>query len=348
VNALPAFASTGVGTVPFLEVPETLDRIARDCPDLPYWPQMIRMHPGADMILQFAEILPFLIVDTGQRKIIVESEHREEALAEFYERIMAGDLDYFALPHDSANSFYAFLDRAKADPDFGPVYLKGQVTGPITFGQAIRTAEGKSLIDDPEIADPIVKGLGAIAAWQVREINATGRSPLIFIDEPSLTGFGSAFSTLNREEVIRMLNETIETAHSSGPVLTGIHVCGNTDWGMVLSSNLDVINFDAFGYLDAFLLYTEDIIRFIERGGYLAWGIVPTLDYSEDISAAELASRLKTAILGLAGQGIDLELLKNRSLITPACGLGPLSEYVAKRVSGLTARISEIMREEGP
>ncbi|MBW2062870.1 MAG: hypothetical protein JRI95_15095 [Deltaproteobacteria bacterium] len=342
---LPALAATGVGTVPFLEIPETLDRIARDCPKLPYWPQMIRSHPCADMILQFADRLPCLKADAAQRKVLVKTEDRAEALTEFYERFLAGDLDYFALPQDSAASFYAFLKRAKADPDFGPDFLKSQITGPITFGQAIRTSEGKSILDDPELADPIVKGLGIMAAWQAREIRAVGRSALVFIDEPSLTGFGSAFSTLNREGVIRMLNETAETARSHGEILVGIHICGNTDWEMILSTTLDVVNFDAFGYLSAFLLYLKHIIRFIERGGYLAWGIGPTLAYTQEIKATELVNRLQTAMHTLADQGLDLELLKSRTIITPACGLGPLDEPTAKAVSDLVARVSELIQD---
>ncbi len=343
---LPALAATGVGSVPFLDISETLDWIAQNCPNLPYWPQMVYSHPRADMILQFAARLPFLNLNLEQRKLTVKTNNRADGLTEFYEHFLAGDLDYFALPVDSAASFYAFLDRAKTNPDFGPQYLKGQVTGPITLGQAIRTSEGKPIINDQELADPIIKGAGAMAAWQAKQITAVGRSPLIFFDEPSLTSFGSAFSTLNREEVINILNETIEAAHLGEPVLIGIHICGNTDWEMILSTNLDLVNLDAFGYMDAFLLYSKDIIRFVQAGGYLAWGIGPTLAYTEDITATKLADRLKNAFHALVRQGIDLELLTRRSLITPTCGLGPVSEPLALKISKLVAQTSEIMQSD--
>jgi len=342
---LPALAATGIGSVPFQKISETIERIAQDCPDLPYWPQMIYSHPLADMILQFASRLPFLNADIDQRRITPKTDDREDALTEFYEHFLEGDLDYFALSRDSAAGFYAFLARAKTDPCFGSHFLKGHVTGPITIGQAVRTEEGKPVINDPVLADPIIKGLGAMAAWQAREIRANARNPLIFLDEPSLSGFGSAFSTLNREEVLQALNETIETARSNGPVLIGMHICGNTDWGMVLSSKLDVINFDAFGYLDNFLLYSKDIIHFIKTGGYVAWGIAPTLAYTEDLTPAKLASRLEAAFQTLVKQGLDKELLLRRSILTPACGLGPLSSPVAGAVSELVARTSEVMRE---
>ncbi|MEE9557636.1 MAG: hypothetical protein V3V76_10265, partial [Candidatus Adiutricales bacterium] len=141
---LPALAATGIGSVPFLDLEETLGRIARDCPVLPYWPQMIRLHKGADMIFQFALNLPSLTVDLEEQRIVVETEGREQALTEFYEHLLADDLDFFALPLDSGEGFYTFLERAKADPEYGPDFLTGHVTGPIPFGQTVRDGDGTS------------------------------------------------------------------------------------------------------------------------------------------------------------------------------------------------------------
>ena len=62
------------------------------------------------------------------------------------------------------------------------------------------------------------------------------------------------------------------SAVSEGGV-TGIHVCANTDWSMLLDSSLDIINFDAYVYMDSIGLYAESLAEFLDRGGYLAWGI---------------------------------------------------------------------------
>jgi len=344
MKPLPTLAASGIGSVPFLDLEQTLDRLARLCPDLPYWPQMIKSHPEADMILQYAVPLPFLENDPGQKKVTVNEENRADALTEFYEKFLAEDLEYFALPKDSAGSFYAFLDLARANPGLGRDFLKGQVTGPITLGQAVRDKSGKTILDDPELADALVKGLGLQAAWQAGQIRDSGRIPIIFFDEPALTGFGSAFSNLQRETVVSMLNEVAELARTGGEVLTGIHICGNSDWDMVLSTSLDVINFDAFGYLDHFLLFPAAIKRFIDRGGYLAWGIAPTLDYTGRETPEELADRLTAGMSRLAGKGLELDRIRKHSIITPACGLGPLDEATAGSVLELTAKTSDILR----
>ena len=339
----PPLTVTSIGSVPFLDLDRVLDLIARTCPDLPAWPQLVRLRPREDMVLQAVDGLPLLEADEENRRVLVRIEGREEALTEFYERFLARDLDYFALPPEAGAGLGPFLERARADQGFGPACLKAQVIGPISFGLSVRTPDGKTLLDDPELEDTVVKGLGAKAAWLAREIRAVGRTPLIFFDEPGLTGFGSAFSTLSRERVLGMLNEAAEIARSGGETLIGIHVCGNTDWAMIASADLDMINFDAFGFLDHFLLYPDEIGRFLERGGRLAWGIVPTIDFTGRETAGDLAARLKAGWNDLAGRGPDLELIRTRSLITPACGVGPLDEGRALAVLELLPQIRELL-----
>jgi hypothetical protein len=95
---------------------------------------------------------------------------------------------------------------------------------------------------------------------------------MIFFDEPSLSAFGSAFSGLNREDVVRSLNECFAAVKG----LKGTHCCGNTDWNVLLSTHLDILSFDVYNYLETLSLYPKDLRAFLERGSTLAWGIVLT------------------------------------------------------------------------
>ena len=72
------------------------------------------------------------------------------------------------------------------------------------------------------------------------------------------------------------LDEVIDAVHAQG-ALAGVHVCANTDWSLLLDSQVDIINFDAYGYFDKFVLYGDLLKQFIASGRYLAWGLVPTL-----------------------------------------------------------------------
>ena len=236
------------------------------------------------------------------------------------------------------------LERARGNHEFGRDFLKAQMSGPVTLDQSIRTPEGKSLLSDPDLADAVVKGIGKKAAWMAREIRKTGRQPLIFFDEPGLTGFGSAFSTLSRARVIEMFNEIAAIVRETGDVRLGVHVCGNTDWGMLTDTDLDVINFDAFEYLDHFLLYPEGIKNFIGRGGYIAWGIVPTIQFTGRETPRQLAAKLESGFDQLAAKGIQRKLIIERAIITPACGVGSVKDEAARAIYELLPKVADILR----
>ena len=164
---------------------------------------------------------------------------------------------------------------------------------------------------------------------------------MLFFDEPSLSSYGSAFSSLNREEVILSLNECINGIKG----LKGVHCCGNTDWSVLLSTNLDILSFDAYGYLETLSLYPKELRAFLERGGILAWGIVPTSEniLKEDVQS--LVKRFKEGIETLSKKGIDQTLLQ-RAILTPSCGTASLSIPLAERVCQLTAEVSRRLREK--
>ncbi|MEW6266487.1 MAG: hypothetical protein AB1641_25730 [Thermodesulfobacteriota bacterium] len=339
MKTLPSLAATVIGSVPFPDVNQALDLLAQACPLLPAWPQMVRVRPREGMVLQAVDGLPGLEVDEAGGRIRVRLEDREKTLTEFYERFLGGDLEYFGLPEEVSTGLAPFLRKAEKEPDFGPDFLKAQVIGPASFGLAVRTPDEKTLLDDPDLKDATVKGLGAKATWLARRIRATGRTPIIFFDEPGLAGFGSAFSPLDRDQVLDLWRQANEIVRSDGEVITGVHICGNTDWGMVTQAGFDVINFDAFGYLEQFLLYPADIGAFLGRGGYVAWGLVPTLGFTGRETADDLVRVLNAGIAGLAAKGLEPDLIRRQSLITPSCGTGPLSEAVARAVHRLLPQV---------
>ena len=47
----------------------------------------------------------------------------------------------------------------------------------------------------------------------------------------------------------------------------GVHCCENTDWAILLQSDIDVLNFDAYGFFDRVFLFKQELIDFINRGG---------------------------------------------------------------------------------
>ena len=338
------FKATGIGSVPSIDIHGTCLNILRHLPEIPFWPQFAKRSHLEDMIIQFSEGLPLLEVKEEQRALVVSSNDMESGLLDFYERFLADDVDYFAISQEYAPGLYEQVNLLCQNPEKYGDYIKGHSVGPVTFSAGIRGADGKSVLSNPDLLEAVAKGLAMKALWQVRELAKAGKKPIIFLDEPYLTGFGSAFSPIERGEVINLLKEVIEYLRERSDTLIGIHCCGNTDWSMIIEAGPDIINFDAYAFMNYFLLYPDDISRFIEGGGIIAWGIVPTADFKGDETVEDLHARLEKGLGKLNEFGLDPEMVAEHSILTPACGMGTMEQSSSDRVLELLSMLSQRMR----
>ena len=341
------FRATGIGSVPSLGVRDTCLHILEHLPEIPFWPQLVKRTHLEDVNIQFSEGLPFLEIIEEKRALTVSTQNRESELVAFYDRFLAEDVDYFAISAEFAPGLYDLLELVRKHPEqYGP-YVKGQTVGPVTFSAGITAPDGKSLLYDPELLEATTKGISIKALWQVREIDKSGKKPIIFLDEPYLSGFGSAFSPIERPDVIRLLKEVFDYLRERSDALIGIHCCGNTDWSMIIDAGPDIVNFDAFGYMDHFLLYPEEITRFLQQGGVIAWGIVPTFSFSGQETVEILYSKLKQGLNRCYEWGLDPETLTAGSILTPACGMGTMDQDSADQVLDLLSSLSRKCGELG-
>jgi hypothetical protein len=334
------FVATGIGSVPFLDVEATCREIIRLFPHMPFWPQFVKRSYLEDMSVQYSEGLPLLEVNPDKRSLtITHSGDRESELVNFYERFFSGDLESFAISDAYAPGLYtlmASLNEMEPDPSH---YIKGQTVGPITFTSGILGLDGRPVIHDPELSEAMVRGLAIKALWQVRMLEKSGRQPVIFLDEPSLSGFGSAFSSMGRQDVVDKLQMMISYLKDHSDCLVGIHCCGNTDWSMILDARPDIINFDAFEFIEHFLLYLDGITAFLEEGGTIAWGIVPTSGFTGDESEKDLMKKVRDGIEKIEKGGVSPQTVAERSIFTPSCGMGSMTGVDASSAMGLLARL---------
>jgi len=173
----------------------------------------------------------------------------------------------------------------------------------------------------------------------IEEVKASAQPIIMFIDEPYLVSVGSSFVSIKKEDVIKQLNEIISAIHKEG-AFAGVHCCGNTDWSILLDTDIDILNFDAYDYLDALLLYPDRLKKFFAKGGVAAPGIVPTSEKIEQETSEKLSEKLKAYVDKLAAKGIDKELITKNSIITPSCGCGSLPEELTEIVLSYIKKIS--------
>jgi methionine synthase II (cobalamin-independent) len=348
-DSLPAL----IGSLPMDDHVEAVKLMMEYTPEIPLWVQL-PVFKQEGMMAQFLPGMPGLTVEKDKTYINTSGETFEPDVLKFYEDYLAvteGTADLsesrFALTPDIARGFFELMKSLKRLPH-PPVAVKGQITGPFTFGTGVVDQNGRAIFYNEQLKDVAVKLIAMKARWQIRQLSSFGCPVILFFDEPGLTGFGSsAFISISRKEVENCLQEAIDAVHAEGG-LAGVHICANAEWSLLLESSLDIVSFDAYSFFDKFMLYPDQIKKFIQRGGILAWGIVPTSN-TEDVTketADSLISKWERQAGEIEALGIDRKKIKARTLITPSCGTGSLPLDSAKKVLKLTKEVSEKIRNK--
>ncbi len=348
-NGLPLL----IGSLPLRDHAEGVKLVFKYTPEIPLWVQL-PAYREEGMIAQFQYGFPGLKTKTDTSFVDTSDPSFDDDILRFYEEYMAvneGGADIegsrFAMKAHTAGGFFAFMEHLHSLSGH-PYAIKGQITGPITFGLGLTDQNRKAVFYDEQLRDALVKLLAQKARWQVKKLSDFGSPILIFFDEPALAGFGSsAMISVSRDEVAICFEEVIGAVHNEGG-LAGIHVCANADWSLILESNADIISFDAYSYFDKLMLYSDHVKRFIEKRGILAWGIVPTLN-SDDIekeTAESLVARWEAQSTAIEALGFDRSAILAQTFITPACGTGSLTIGLANKVLALTRQVSDTLREK--
>lgn len=295
------------------------------------------------MYVQYSARLPGIQLDEANEKVYFDTQaNLAAALEKFYEHVLADDVDYFALPDARAAGFYTFLAQAagKRLPA-----VKGHITGPFSLGLTVTDQDLRASLYHPELADTIVKNAAFGARWQVETLKRLADQVLIFVDEPYMASFGSAYINLSPADVSTMLDEVFAAIHQAGGQ-AGVHCCGNTDWPVLLNTQVDVLNLDALNYLEGLTLYPNELNTFLARGGKIAWGMVPNNDAIHTVTADLLLQQLEAGFNLIASRAanqqveIGVEALRAGSLVTPACGLGSAEVATAEAVLDLLGQLT--------
>jgi methionine synthase II (cobalamin-independent) len=289
------------------------------------------------MYVQFSQGFPSIVVKDN-RIFVDRSQDPNSDIEKLYTAYIENDINKYPLEQEYAAGFHSFLNLG-----ISPLAVKGQITGPISFGLAISDSNRRAIIYDDVLSDVAAKLLRLRARWQEKELREISRDTIIFIDEPYMASFGSAFVSISKEKVISLLDEVL--GGLSG--LRGVHCCGNTDWSVLLQTNTDIASFDTYNYAESLTLYPADVKKFLDRDGAIAWGIVPNdAESLAKESVASLKDRLGEAMAPLTRKGIPFKQLIERGLLTPSCGLGGIAnEEVAGQALELLVKLSAEIRK---
>ena len=313
--ALVPGLAAGIGSLPHTDAHAAAQVSLESTPRLPAAPQLPNRNVRELMLPQWAGALPEIVVEPSGRLRLdpgVEAAPPE--------------------PRFDANShggLLAFVDLLAQQPT-PPVRVKLQLTGPLTLGLALCEAGMRPTVAFRRAAEVVQAWIPLLEALVATRL--PGTQVVLVLDEPGLVVWRDSEGPIEREAAVDLLSGSLASVRGTA----GVHVCGHGDRRLVLEAGPQLISFEV----------AEDLVddggliaRYLDGGGWIAWGAIPT-DGPIGDSGESPWRRLAAVWCELTRRGCDPVLLRTRAVITPACGLvghGPSQAARALRLAGTLA-----------
>jgi len=305
--------------------------------DIPFWPQLPRVSYYEDMYVQAAEHFPGILLDMKNRTLRFSMD---KFINEFETTMTHFDEpEYFDISKTYSVVYHKFLDMDLADRSA----IRGQLEGPISFGLNILDQDKRPILFDDTIRPFMLEFMSKRLNVQLERLQQMNPNAFMFVDEPGLQFLFSALSGYDSSKAKTDLEHFFSMVHRP----RGIHLCGNPDWDFLLNLDLDILSLDIYQNGEIFSSYSKSIKRFLDRGGVIVWGIVPTnFEPFESESTHSLEKRLTAFWDSLNDKGIDRKFLISRSLLSPAtcCLVNPDGEKTVEKAFQVVKALSHRLR----
>jgi len=329
--------TTAMAVMPHTDVDRALE-VALSL-DIPFWPQLPRYNYYEDMYVQASEHFPGIVLDLEKRTLRFSLEkfmnELEETMAHLEEP------GYFDISDTYSVVYKKFLQMDFSDRPA----IRGQLEGPISFGLNVHDQDNRPVLFDDTVRPFMLEFMAKRVNVQLTRLKALNPNAFMFIDEPGLQFLFSAMAGYGD----RAARQDMETFFSMIQRPRGVHLCGNPDWDFLLGQDLDILSMDIYSNGEVFASYAASIRRFLDKGGVIVWGIVPTnFEPFEKENMLSLERRLEDVWSRLQGKGLDREFLLSRSLLSPAtcCLVNPDGEKTVEKAFQVIRHLSGSLREK--
>jgi hypothetical protein len=313
--------ATGIGSLPHTDARAAAEVSLEATPRLPAAPQLPNRNVLELMVPQWAAALPEIEVGAGGRLRFDGSVDAAPPEARF--------------DADAHGGLLAFVDLL-AQRVVSVPRVKLQLTGPLTLGLALCEAGMPAPTAFRRAAE-------VVQAWipLLESLIATrlpGTRVVLVLDEPGLVVWRDSEGPIEREAAVDLLSGALASVRG----IAGVHVCGQGDRRLVLEAGPHLISFEV----------AEDLVddggliaRYLDAGGWVAWGAIPTDGPIGD--SGELSWRRLAAVwCELTRRGCDPVLLRTRAVITPACGLAGHGPSQAVRALHLASMLADRVHDQ--
>ena len=327
--------TTAMAVMPHRDVKRALDMALSL--DIPFWPQLPNFSYYEDMYVQASEHFPGILLDMENRTLRFSMDkfinEVEEAMAHFNEPA------YFDISETYSVVYNEFIKMGLSNRPA----IRGQLEGPISFGFNVRDQDDRPILFNDTVRSFMLEFMAKRVNSQLNVLKKINPNAFMYVDEPGLqflfnamAGYSDQAARLDMEYFFSMIDRP-----------RGVHLCGNPDWDFLLGLDMDILSLDVYSNGEVFTSYSTAIKKFLDRGGVISWGIVPTnFEPFEKEGMDSLEKMLEGVWAVLLDKGIEREFLLSRSLISPAtcCLVNPDGEKTVEAAFRMTKKLSEKFR----
>jgi hypothetical protein len=248
--------------------------------------------------------------------------------------------EYFDISKAYSVVYHKFLEMNLSDRPA----IRGQLEGPVSFGLNVLDQDDRPILFEDTIRPFMLEFMAKRINVQLQRLQKMNPHAFMFVDAPGLQFIFSALSGYDSMKA----REDLEHFFSMVNRPRGIHLCGNPDREFLLNLDLDILSLDIYQNGEVFSSYSESIKQFLDRGGVISWGIVPTnFEPFETEDIGSLETRLTALWEILDDKGIDKAFLISRSLLSPAtcCLVNPDGEKTVEKAFQVVQELSLRLRD---
>jgi len=296
--------------------------------DIPFWPQLPKVSLYEDMYVQTSQNFPGIAIDFDKERLSFNTSRFEQELDEYFTKMDTPET--FALTPQYSTVFHKFLSKQLP----GYKAIRGQVTGPVSFGFKVLDENLKPIVYNDEARTILFDFIQKKANVQYRKLKERNSSAFVWVDEPGLGYVFSGLSGYNEQQAKEDYHNFVQGLE--GP--KGLHLCAEVNLPYLLELGVEILSFDAYqiGFMPK--EYAGSVAEFIKKGGIISWGIVPT-------ESTVLATQTPGALAAVLSDywevisentGLSLNQIAMQALVAPArCCLRDIGQIdiTAKKAS---------------
>ena len=340
------FKNLPTGSLPYDDIKLCKQMMLRLYADVPFLPELPLLDANDTIFYRTFANMPCITVKDG-KILLPESTNEKLNLAtmqldRIYNSSNINDFEEYGTESPYFSLYLEILKRIK------PEYTVINLMGAFTFANSVFNRNASLLLIDRIYRKFIIQIITIKALWFIYKIKeaSSNTKPIIIFDEKLLYKFGTLKRTneeITKETVTTMFSKIFQKIQKAGG-LVGVQSFEKCNWQLVFESDgVNLISFDAYNNPNNLNIIADSVNKFLTKGGYINWGIVPVMNENaiRSLNLDTIYKRFTTTLETLASEGVSMDLLYKNSTVSVQGNLEKYPILFAEKALMLTEQLAK-------